>query len=66
MDDREGQIDEMGEAREAQYALECVLLRLTETELERVIHDLPPRAREYIRVSKAHKIRHLGDEDHGE
>ena len=35
MDDREGQIDEMGEAREAQYALECVLLRLTETELER-------------------------------
>ena len=56
----------MGEAREAQYALECVLLRLTETELERVIYDLPPRAREYFRVSKAHKIRHLGDEDHGE
>ena len=66
MDDREGQIDEMGEAREAQYALECVLLRLTEKELERVIYDLPPRAREYIMVSKAHKIRHLGDQDHGE
>jgi len=66
MDDREGQIDEMGEAREAQYALECVLLRLTEAELERVIYDLPPRAREYIRVTTAHKIGHLGDEDHGE
>ena len=33
MDDKERQIDELGEAREAQYALECVLLRLTEAEL---------------------------------
>ena len=61
MDDKEWQIDEMGEAREAQYALECVLVRLTEAELQRVIDDLPPRAREYIRATTAHKIRHLGD-----
>jgi hypothetical protein len=44
MDDKEGQIEEMGEAREAQYALECVLVRLTEAELQRVIDDLPQRA----------------------
>jgi hypothetical protein len=50
-----------GEAREAQYALECVLVRLTETELQRVIDDLPPRAREHIRVTTAHKIRHFGE-----
>ena len=61
MDDKEGQIDELGEAREAQYALECVLVRLTEAELQRVIDDLPPRAREYIRATTAHKIRHLGE-----
>ena len=41
MDDKEGQIDEMGEAREAQYALECVLVRLTAAELQCVIDDLP-------------------------
>jgi len=51
----------LGEAREAQYALECVLVRLTEAELQRVIDDLPPRAREHIRASTAHKIRHLGE-----
>jgi hypothetical protein len=61
MDDKEGQIDELGEAREAQYVLECVLVRLTEAELQRVIDDLPPRAREYIRATTAHKIRHLGE-----
>ena len=61
MDDKERQIDEMGEAREAQYALECVLVRLTEAELQRVIDDLPPRAREHIRATTAHKIRHLGE-----
>ena len=54
MDDKEGQIDEMGEAREAQYALECVLVRLTEAELQRVIDDLPQRALEHIRVTTAH------------
>ena len=53
MDDKERQIDEMGEAREAQYALECVLVRLTEAELQRVIDDLPQRAREHIRVTGA-------------
>ena len=61
MDDKERQIDELEEAREAQFALECVLLRLTEAELQRVIDDLPPRVREYIRVTTAHKIRHLGE-----
>ena len=61
MDDKERQIDEMGEAREAQYALECVLVRLTEAELQRVIDDLPPRARRHIRATTAHKIRHLGE-----
>jgi hypothetical protein len=61
MNDKERQIDEMGEAREAQYALECVLVRLTEAELQRVIDDLPPRVREYIRATTAHKIRHLGE-----
>jgi hypothetical protein len=59
MDDKEGQIDELGEAREAQYALECVLVRLTEAELQRVMDDLPQRAREHIRAATAHKIRHL-------
>ena len=61
MDDKERQIDEMGASREAQYALECVLVRLTEAELQRVIDDVPPRAREYIRATTAHKIRHLGE-----
>jgi hypothetical protein len=61
MDDKERQIDEMGEAREAQYALECVLVRLTEADLQRVIDDLPPSAREHIRATTAHKIRHLGE-----
>jgi hypothetical protein len=61
MDDKEGQLDEMGEARDAQYALECVLVRLTEAELQRVIDDLAPRAREHIRVTTAHKIRHLDE-----
>jgi hypothetical protein len=51
MDDKERQIEEMGEAREAQYALECVLVRLTEAELQRVIDYLPPRAHEHIRVT---------------
>ena len=60
MDDKERQIDEWGEAREAQYALECVLVRLTEAEIQRVIEDLPPRAREHIRATTAHKMRHLG------
>ena len=50
-----------GEAREAQYALECVLVQLTEAELQRVIDALPPRAREYIRATTAHKIRYLGE-----
>jgi hypothetical protein len=49
------------EAREAQYALECVLVRLTEAELQRVIEDLPPRAREHIRATTTHKIKHLGE-----
>jgi hypothetical protein len=53
--------NQRSEAREAQYALECVLVRLTEAELQRVIDDLPPRVREYIRVTTAHKIRHLGE-----
>jgi hypothetical protein len=61
MDDKERQIDEMGEAREAQYALECVLVRLTEAEIQRVIDDLPPRAREHIRATTTHKIRHFGE-----
>jgi len=61
MDDKERQIDELGASREAQYALECVLLRLTEAELQRVIDNLPPRAREHIRVTTAHKIRHFGE-----
>jgi hypothetical protein len=61
MDDKQRQIDELGEASEAQYALECVLVRLTEAELRRVIDDLPPRAREYIGATTAHKIRHLGE-----
>jgi hypothetical protein len=61
MDDKERQIDEMGEAREAQYALECVLVRLTEAELQRVIDDLPPRASRHIRATTAHKIRHLDE-----
>jgi hypothetical protein len=61
MDDKEGQIEEMGEAREAQYALECVLVRLTEAELQRVVDDLPPRARRHIRVTTAHKMRHFGE-----
>jgi hypothetical protein len=61
MDDKEGQIDELGEATEAQDALECVLLRLTEAELQRVIDDLPQRAREHIKATTAQKIRHLGE-----
>jgi hypothetical protein len=61
MDDKERQIDEMGEAREAQYALECVIVRLTEAELQRVIDDLPPRAREHIRATTTNKIKHLGE-----
>jgi hypothetical protein len=62
VDDKERQIDEMGEAREAQYALECALMRLTEAELQRVIDDLPPRARGHIRATTAHKMRHLGEQ----
>jgi len=61
MDDKERQIDEMGEAREAQYALERVLVRLTEAEIQRVIDGLPPRAREHIRATTTHKIKHLGE-----
>ena len=60
-DDKERQIDEMGEAKDAQYALVCVLVRLPEAELQRVIDDLPPRARRHIRVTTAHKIRHFGE-----
>ncbi|MDP8951320.1 MAG: hypothetical protein M3N18_03605 [Actinomycetota bacterium] len=51
MDDRERQIGEMEE--EAQYALECVLARMTEEELLRVFRDLPPRASEHIRLTAA-------------
>ena len=61
MDDKERQIDELGASREAQYALECVLVRLTEAELQRVIDDLPPRACGHIRATTAPKIRHLGE-----
>ena len=61
MDDKERQIEELGEAREAQYALECVLVRLTEAELQRVIDDLPTRASRHIRVTTAHKISHFGE-----
>jgi hypothetical protein len=61
MDDKERQIVELGVSREAQYALECVLVRLTEAELQRVIDDLPQRAREYIRATTAHKISHFGE-----
>jgi hypothetical protein len=61
MDDKEGQIEELEEARDAQYALECVLLRLTEAELQRVIDDLPQRAREHLRATTEHKMRHLGE-----
>jgi hypothetical protein len=38
---------------EAQYALECVLARLTEEEMRRVFEDLPLRAREHIRLTAA-------------
>ncbi len=41
------------EAREAQYALECVLARLSEDELRRILADLPPRAREHVRLTAA-------------
>jgi hypothetical protein len=61
MDNKERQIEGLGASREAHYALECVLLRLTEAEPQRVIDDLPPRAREYIRATTAHKIRHLDE-----
>jgi hypothetical protein len=61
MDDKERQIDELGAFSEAQYALECVLVRLTEAELQRVIDDLLPRAREHIRATTAHKIRPFGE-----
>ena len=64
MDDKERQMDELGEASEAQYALECVLVRLTEAEPQRVIDELPPRARGHIRATTAHKIRHLGEQHH--
>ncbi len=50
MDDRERQIDEMGEA---QYTLECILARLPEEELRRLYADLPPRAREHVRLTAA-------------
>ena len=50
MDDRGRQIDEMGEA---QYALECILARLSEEEFLRVYDDLPPRAREHVRLTAA-------------
>jgi hypothetical protein len=62
VDDKERQIDEMGEAREAQYALECVLTQLTEAELQGVIDDLPLCARVHIRATTAHKMRHLGEQ----
>ena len=41
------------ETDEAQYALECVLARLSEDELRRILEDLPPRAREHIRLTAA-------------
>jgi len=48
--DKDQQIDEMGEA---QYALECVLARLSGDELRRILRDLPPRAREHVRLTAA-------------
>ncbi len=44
------EIDDIGDA---QYALECVLARLTEGELVRILPDLPPRAHEHIRLTAA-------------
>ncbi len=44
------EIDEMGDA---QYALECVLARLTEGELARILPGLPPRAYEHVRLTVA-------------
>ncbi len=38
---------------EAQYALECVLARMTEDEMRRILGDLPPRAVEHIRLTAA-------------
>ncbi len=43
-------IDEIGEA---QYPLECVIARLSEDELRRILEDLPLRAREHIRLTAA-------------
>ncbi len=38
---------------DAQYALECVLSRMTDDELARMLASLPPRAREHIRLMVA-------------
>jgi hypothetical protein len=38
---------------EAQYALECVLSRMQEDELRRVLESLPSRALEHIRLTAA-------------
>ena len=39
---------------DAQYALECVLSRMTDDELARILASLPPRrAREHIRLTVA-------------
>ena len=37
----------------AQYALECVLARMTEDELARVLSSLPTQAYEHIRLTAA-------------
>ncbi len=48
--DRDQQIDEIVEA---QYALECVIARLSEDELRRILEDLPPRALGHVRLTAA-------------
>ncbi len=47
---RDQQIDEIVEA---QYALECVIARLSEDELRRILEDLPPRALGHVRLTAA-------------
>ena len=44
------EIDDMGEA---QYALECVIARMTREELARILPGLPPRAYEHVRLTAA-------------
>jgi hypothetical protein len=49
----DGEIEAMMGDDDAQYALECVLARLSEDELSRILADLPARAREHIRLTVA-------------